>query len=114
MNCWHSTYALCFLGAIISMHAAALANEPVFKQVPEHPPSVIEQSIEAEEPVKNRVPMVEKPTSVDECLFVTYLRAPKIDATGEFTHKDPAAATIVGLSLERYVIGGMDKGFKSK
>jgi hypothetical protein len=54
-----------------------------------------------------------EPESVDGYLFAAYRRLPqKRDASGDFTWKDPAAAQRFGLSLDRYVIGGMDPDFK--
>ena len=46
---------------------------------------------------------------VDQYLWAVYERSPtKQDSTGDFTWKDPAAATHLGMSLKTYVIGGMD------
>ena len=51
--------------------------------------------------------------SIDDYLFAAYRRLPeKRDASGDFTWKDAAAAARMGLSLEDYVIGGMDPDFK--
>ena len=51
--------------------------------------------------------------SIDDYLFEAYRRLPqKRDASGDFTWKDVAAATRMGLSLEAYVIGGIDPDFK--
>jgi hypothetical protein len=51
--------------------------------------------------------------SIDDYLFAAYRRLPlKHDASGDFTWKDVAAAARMGLSLEDYVIGGMDPDFK--
>lgn len=51
--------------------------------------------------------------SLDGYLFAAYRRAPeKRDSSGDFTWKDPAAAERLGLSLDAYVIGGMDPDFK--
>jgi hypothetical protein len=50
---------------------------------------------------------------IDDYLFAAYRRLPlKLDASGDFTWKDVAAAARMGLSLEDYVIGGMDPDFK--
>ena len=52
---------------------------------------------------------------VDDYLWEVYQRQPlKRDSTGDFTWKDPAAAKRMGLSLEDYVIGGMDPGFREQ
>ena len=59
-------------------------------------------------------PEMESPGSlVNNYLFEAYRRLPqKRDAAGDFTWKDPAAAEHVGLPLDRYVIGGMDRDFR--
>ena len=50
---------------------------------------------------------------VDDYLWEVYQRVPtKKDGSGDFTWKDPAAAEHVGLSLQDYVIGGMDPQFR--
>jgi len=52
---------------------------------------------------------------VDDYLWEVYLRVPvKKDGAGDFTWKDPAAAKRVGMSLQDYVIGGMDPEFREQ
>jgi hypothetical protein len=52
---------------------------------------------------------------VDDYLWEVYQRvAIKKDGTGDFTWKDPAAAKHMGLSLQDYVIGGMDPEFREQ
>ena len=52
---------------------------------------------------------------VDDYLWEVYQRVPiKKDGTGDFTWKDPAAAKHMGLSLQDYVIGGMDPEFREQ
>ena len=52
---------------------------------------------------------------IDDYLWEVYQRAPiKKDSSGDFTWKDPAAASRVGLALQDYVIGGMDPGFREQ
>jgi hypothetical protein len=52
---------------------------------------------------------------VDDYLWEVYQRVPtKKDGSGDFTWKDPAAAEHVGLSLQDYVIGGMDPQFRQQ
>jgi hypothetical protein len=52
---------------------------------------------------------------IDDYLWEVYQRAPiKRDSTGDFSWKDPAAAKRMGLSVEDYVIGGMDPGFREQ
>ena len=50
---------------------------------------------------------------VDQYLWAVYERSPtKQDSTGDFTWKDPAAATHLGMPLKTYVIGGMDPNLR--
>jgi hypothetical protein len=52
---------------------------------------------------------------IDDYLWEVYQRAPiKKDSTGDFTWKDPTAANRMGLSLQDYVIGGMDPAFREQ
>jgi hypothetical protein len=52
---------------------------------------------------------------IDDYLWEVYQRAPiKKDSSGDFTWKDPTAARRMGLSLQDYVIGGMDPGFREQ
>jgi hypothetical protein len=52
---------------------------------------------------------------IDDYLWEVYQRAPiKKDSSGDFTWKDPTAAKRMGLSLQDYVIGGMDAGFREQ
>jgi hypothetical protein len=52
---------------------------------------------------------------VDAYLWDVYERMPiKKDGTGDFTWKDQAAAKRMGVSLEDYVIGGMDPEFREQ
>ena len=52
---------------------------------------------------------------VERYLWEVYQRAPtKKDKSGEFTWKDPAAATRFGISMPAYVISGMDTDFREQ
>jgi hypothetical protein len=52
---------------------------------------------------------------VDKYLWEVYLRVPvKKDGSGDFTWKDPAAAKRMNISLQDYVIGGMDPEFREQ
>ena len=52
---------------------------------------------------------------VAQYLWEVYQRKPvKVDSTGDFTWKDPAAAKRRGISLQSYVIGGMDPDFREQ
>jgi hypothetical protein len=54
-------------------------------------------------------------TEVDQYLWEVYQREPtKKDRSGDFTWKDPAAAKRAGMSLQDYVIGGMDPDFREQ
>jgi hypothetical protein len=53
--------------------------------------------------------------AVDRYLWEVYQRAPvKSDSSGDFTWKDPAAANRLGMSIQEYVIGGMDPDFREQ
>jgi hypothetical protein len=50
---------------------------------------------------------------VDQYLWSVYQRSnTKLDSHGNFTWKDAAAAARLGLSIQEYVIGGMDPDFR--
>jgi hypothetical protein len=52
---------------------------------------------------------------VEQYLWEVYQRKPvKTDSSGDFTWKDPAAAKKRGISLQSYVIGGMDPDFREQ
>jgi hypothetical protein len=52
---------------------------------------------------------------VDEYLWEVYQRtAVKSDSSGDFTWKDMAAAKRAGMSIQDYVIGGMDADFREQ
>ena len=52
---------------------------------------------------------------VDQYLWGVYRRVPiKSDSSGDFTWKDPAAAKRMRMSLQAYVIGGMDADFREQ
>jgi hypothetical protein len=52
---------------------------------------------------------------VDEYLWEVYQRLPvKKDGSGDFTWKDPAAAKRINMSLQDYVIRGMDRDFREQ
>jgi len=56
-----------------------------------------------------------KMAEVDAYLWEVYQREPvKKDSSGDFSWKDPAAARRMRVSLEDYVIGGMDPEFKEQ
>lgn len=57
--------------------------------------------------------LVPLPDTEDEYLCDAYKRMPnKVDSAGDFTWKDPAAASKRGLDTCRYVIGGMHPKFR--
>jgi len=52
---------------------------------------------------------------VSQYLWEVYQRQPvKKDGAGDFTWKDPAAAKRMGVSMPKYVIGGMDPDFREQ
>jgi hypothetical protein len=105
--------------------------EPMAPQIgvpPDQIPSVLpEKSSEPIASDQNSVPLTkvtEEPVSpeatpskpVDEVksyLWGVYQRSStKMDSHGDFTWKDGVAADVWGLSMEDYVIGGMDSDFR--
>jgi len=60
-------------------------------------------------------PVVSTSDPVERYLWEVYQRKPiKSDSTGDFTWKDPAAAKRRVMSLQAYVIGGMDPDFREQ
>jgi hypothetical protein len=52
---------------------------------------------------------------IDDYLWEVYQRLPiKKDSSGDFSWKDPVAAQRMGMSLQDYVIGGMDPQFREQ
>jgi hypothetical protein len=75
-------------------------------------PSARPQSSEPAAPAAKRAGVMD---DVNAYLWEVYRRAPvKRDSTGDFTWKDPAAAKRIGLSMQAYVIGGMDPDFREQ
>jgi hypothetical protein len=70
-------------------------------------------SVAAAPPPKHRDTAAIDP--VEKYLWEVYQRKTvKSDSSGDFTWKDPAAAKRRGLSLQAYVIGGMDPDFREQ
>jgi hypothetical protein len=113
--------------------SSGVLEPPVVRAAPEHVEAVREET--ASTGSWPRVPNPEAATSallasvtpaegapkravssqdeVDAYLWEVYQRAPlKVDGTGDFTWKDPAAAKRAKMSLKDYVIGGMDRDFR--
>jgi hypothetical protein len=88
------------------------SHEPTHEPLHEPSPAVVlSDPFNAAAPVET--PRATQAESVDDYLFAAYQRlAEKRDSSGDFTWKDIAAAARMGLSLEDYVIGGMDADFK--
>jgi hypothetical protein len=58
-------------------------------------------------------PQVRRVDLVDEYLWIAYQRSStKLDSHGDFTWKDAAAAARIDLSIQEYVIDGMDPDFR--
>jgi hypothetical protein len=52
---------------------------------------------------------------IDRYLWEVYQRKPnKVDSSGDFSWKDPAAAKHMGKTMPEYVIGGMDADFREQ
>ncbi len=81
---------------------------------PEHTASIAPEKASEPDaaPAKHKVSLAEE---VDNYLWDVYQRAPvKKDRGGDFTWKDPAAAKRMNMSLQTYVIGGMDRDFREQ
>jgi hypothetical protein len=66
-----------------------------------------------EQPVSPQATPSEPVDEVKEYLWGVYQRSSiKMDSHGDFTWKDGVAADVWGLSMEDYVIGGMDPDFR--
>jgi hypothetical protein len=93
------------IGCALVFLAAVAACEPARSQNP---------APEAAPPAQS--PTTPAPAPVDEVkayLWSVYQRSPtKVDGHGDFTWKDASAAAHGGLSVEDYVIGGMDPDFR--
>src|ERR1700722_19405882 len=92
-----------------------LASAPEVERHLTLPPDV---GAEPREPEIAALPVAPAPgaPSVDEVnqyLWSVYQRtSTKLDSHGDFTWKDAAAAARLGLSIQDYVIGGMDADFR--
>ena len=76
-------------------------------------PPDVRKPAESEIPALPAVSETSEIDEVDEYLWNVYQRSnTKLDSHGDFTWKDVAAAARLGLSLEEYVIGGMDRDFR--
>jgi hypothetical protein len=66
-----------------------------------------------EEPARGEPAPTGPVDEVKNYLWKAYQRSSnKVDSHGDFTWKDAAAADVWGLSMEEYVIGGMDPDFR--
>jgi hypothetical protein len=127
-------------GALADQPAAAEpAPEPEFNPAPKPTPMAFAARWDLTVPPRNDPPRIEVPAEatrlppadsvavaappkrhdtadpVEQYLWEVYQRKPiKTDSTGDFTWKDPAAAKKRGLSLQAYVIGGMDPDFREQ
>jgi hypothetical protein len=86
---------------------AAIENQPVLPPAIANEakePEITESDIPAARPLLNEI---------DQYLWSVYQRSgTKRDSSGDFTWKDGAAATRLGLLPQEYVIGGMDPDFR--
>jgi hypothetical protein len=84
--------------------------EAVTGEAAESAPAV--RSVRPGFPRRRTSPMMEE---VDQYLWEVYQREPtKKDRSGDFTWKDQAAAKRASMSLQDYVIGGMDPDFREQ
>jgi hypothetical protein len=64
-------------------------------------------------PAKPRVAKARQFDAIDQYLWGVYQRSTtKRDSSGDFTWKDEAAASHLGIGTKQYVIGGMDPDFR--
>lgn len=76
-------------------------------------PASMSDAKPAPEPTARRA--VSPMDEVDAYLWEVYQRMPtKKDGSGDFTWKDPAAAKRMNMSLQEYVIHGMDRDFREQ
>jgi hypothetical protein len=86
------------------------AGDPVTAETAEPAPAV--RSVRPGFPRRRAPAMM---AEVDQYLWEVYQREPtKKDRSGDFTWKDQAAAKRAGMSLQDYVIGGMDPDFREQ
>jgi hypothetical protein len=84
-------------------NAAASPSDPSHETLSTAAPDVSEKPVAASAPVDE----------VKAYLWSVYQRSPtKVDGHGDFTWKDVSAAGRAGLSVEDYVIGGIDPDFR--
>jgi hypothetical protein len=87
-------------------------------EVEEQPAAAPELSEESAEPDVAASPAVTSSRDADEVdryLWSVYQRSgTKLDSHGDFTWKDAVAAERLGLSVQDYVIGGMDPDFREQ
>jgi hypothetical protein len=70
-------------------------------------------TVEPGVPAQPYAPEVRRLNEIDQYLWSVYQRSgTKRDSSGDFTWKDAAAATRLGLLPEEYVVGGMDPDFR--
>jgi hypothetical protein len=86
------------------------AREPAYEQqLAAAPPSTDDEAAPAETPASALPRTSPTADEINEYLWEVYQRQPtKRDRGGDFTWKDPAAASRMGKTLQSYVIAGMD------
>ncbi len=100
--------------ATLASPAPSEPSEAAPAPAPEHTASIAPDGSPKLEttPAKRAVSPTEE---VDAYLWEVYQRMPvKKDGSGDFTWKDPAAAKRMNMSLQTYVIGGMDRDFREQ
>jgi hypothetical protein len=109
---WSPTSYVAEVAASAAMPAEATRLEPSERLATLQRPDTPQRYV-APSPLRRRE--VGAMEEVDQYLWQVYLRKPvKTDSSGDFTWKDPAAAKHLGVSLQSYVIGGMDADFREQ
>ena len=105
------------VGCALAFLLSIAAGQPARSHMPEAPPPAADESRSAPRTEPAAQPAAASPSaSIDEVkayLWSVYQRSPtKVDGHGDFTWKDVSAARHSGLSVEDYVIGGLDPDFR--
>jgi hypothetical protein len=106
------------MGIALVLLAALAACEPAWSQkvAPKAAPAAAAPSDPPPPPPQPPAEWASVPVPTDEVrayLWSVYQRSPaKADGHGDFTWKDISAAARAGLSIEEYVVGGIDPDFR--
>jgi hypothetical protein len=104
------------IGGVFAFIAVTSCGYAVSQESVPEAPSRSANPPQSGSPEGNAVASPSDPAAVDGVkayLWSVYQRSPtKVDGHGDFTWKDASAAGHVGLSVEDYVIGGIDPDFR--